>query len=47
MTKDYIGLTNDISEYSRELRKLTPEAMVAFSSLAGAATKEGTLSAKT
>jgi len=47
MTKDYVGLTNDISEYTRELRKLTPDAMAAFSSLASAATKDGVLDAKT
>lgn len=47
MTKNYIELTKDISEYTRELGKLTPEAMGNFSALAKAATKPGLLDAKT
>jgi len=47
MAKDYKSLTNDVSKYTRELRKLTPDAMGAFSSLAQAATKAGVIDAKT
>ncbi len=47
MTKDYKALTRDVAEYTRELRKLTPDAMGAFSSLAQSATKSGVLDAKT
>ncbi len=47
MTKDYIALTKDISQYTRELRKLTPDALAGFSSLAAAATKDGALDKKT
>jgi AhpD family alkylhydroperoxidase len=47
MTKDYIGLTKDISEYTRHLRKLQPDAMAGFSALASAASSDGVLDAKT
>ena len=47
MTKDYKGLTRDVAKYTRELGKLTPDAMGAFSSLAQNATKPGVLDAKT
>ncbi len=47
MTKDYNAITADISQYSRELRKLVPEPMKAFSALAGAATADGALNKKT
>jgi len=47
MTKDYKAITKDISEYSRELRKVVPEPMKAFSSLAAEATKDGALDRKT
>ena len=47
MTKDYKAITKDISEYSRELRKIVPEPMKAFSSLAAEATKDGALDRKT
>ncbi|HHI82476.1 MAG TPA: carboxymuconolactone decarboxylase family protein [Rhizobiales bacterium] len=47
MTKDYKAITGDINEYTRELRKLAPDAMKGFSALAANATKDGALSAKT
>ena len=47
MSKDYKQITRDISQYTRELRKLTPDAMGSFSQLAQAATKSGVLDTKT
>ncbi len=47
MTKNYSELTKDVSEYTRELGKLTPDAMNGFSALAKAATKSGVLDSKT
>ncbi len=47
MTKDYIQITKDISQYTRELGKLTPEPLGAFSNLAKSATKAGILDSKT
>lgn len=47
MTKDYVALTQDVSEYTRELRKLVPDTMAGFGSLAKAATKSGVVDAKT
>ena len=46
MTKDYKQITADINQYTRQLRKLVPEATAGFSALAGAATKDGLMSTK-
>lgn len=46
MSKDYHEITKDISQYTRELRKLIPEPMGGFSALAQAATASGAVSAK-
>ncbi len=45
MAKDYKALTQDISEYTRELAKLSPDAMKGFYALAKGA--DGALSKKT
>ena len=47
MSKDYKQITADISEYMGELRKLAPEPMKGFSTLAKEATKAGALDEKT
>jgi AhpD family alkylhydroperoxidase len=47
MTKDYIQLTKNISEYSAEIRKLAPDTMSGFSAMAKGATKAGALDEKT
>ena len=47
MTKDYKALTQDISEYMAELRKMSPDAMGGFSALAKGATADGALDKKT
>ena len=47
MTKDYQQITQDISAYTAELRKLIPDTMQGFSSMAKAATQTGTLDEKT
>lgn len=47
MTKDYVNITKDISEYIAEIRKLQPDAMKGFSELAKNASKDGTLDKKT
>ena len=47
MTKDYNGLTKDISEYVGELKKLCPDAMNGFYAMSGAATTDGALDKKT
>lgn len=47
MTKTYKDITNNISKYIGEFRKLAPEVGQGFSSLAQAATKDGALDKKT
>jgi AhpD family alkylhydroperoxidase len=47
MTKDYIAITGDISEYVGELKKLAPEAMNGFYAMSKAATADGVLDKKT
>lgn len=47
MTKDYRQITRDISAYTAEMRKLTPDAMQAFYGLSRAASAEGVLDKKT
>ena len=45
--KDYKDITKGISEYMGHLRKLSPDAMAGFSSLAKGATQDGVLDKKT
>ena len=45
-TFDHIGLIKDINTNLAPLRKAQPDAMQAFGQLAGAAMKEGVVSAK-
>ena len=45
-TFDHVGLIKDINNNLAPLRKAQPDAMQAFGQLAGAAMKEGTVSAK-
>ena len=45
-TFDHVGLIKDINTNLAPLRKAQPDAMQAFSALAGAAMKEGAISAK-
>lgn len=45
-TFDHVGLIKDINANLAPLRKAQPDAMQAFSALAGAAMKEGAVSAK-
>lgn len=45
-TFDHVGLIKDINANLAPLRKAQPDAMQAFSALAGAAMKEGAISAK-
>ena len=47
MTKEYKDIITDISAYSAELRKLIPETMQGFSSMAKAATQTKVLEEKT
>lgn len=47
MAKDYKAITQDISEYSRELAKLSPDAMKGFYALAKGAGADGAVSKKT
>lgn len=47
MTKLYKEITGDISQSLAKLRKEIPDVMTAFSSLAQAASKEGSLDKKT
>jgi AhpD family alkylhydroperoxidase len=47
MTKDYREITRDISAYTSELRKLSPDAMQGFYSLAKGASADGALDKKT
>ncbi len=47
MSKDYPAITREISAYTAELRKLTPDAMQGFHALARAASASGSLDAKT
>ncbi|MFA5969106.1 MAG: carboxymuconolactone decarboxylase family protein [Sphingomonas sp.] len=47
MAKDYRALTQDISAYSAQLRKLAPDAMQGFHALAKGASAQGAVDAKT
>jgi AhpD family alkylhydroperoxidase len=47
MTKDYKQITGDISQYTAELRKASPETMNSFYAMAKAATADGALDKKT
>lgn len=47
MTKEYKDIISDISAYSAELRKLIPETMQGFSSMAKSATQTKVLEEKT
>ncbi|MDX3808704.1 MAG: carboxymuconolactone decarboxylase family protein [Bosea sp. (in: a-proteobacteria)] len=47
MAKDYRSLIKEISSYSAEIRKLQPEAMQNFHTLAKAAGADGVLDKKT
>lgn len=47
MTKNYHDITREISHYIGELRKIVPEPMKGFSTLAREATNDGVLSKKT
>ena len=47
MSKDYKAITQDISEYTREIAKLAPDAMKNFYGLSRAASADGALSKKT
>ncbi len=47
MTKDYREITRDISAYTSELRKLSPDAMQGFYALAKGASADGALDKKT
>ncbi|HAJ89782.1 MAG TPA: carboxymuconolactone decarboxylase [Rhodospirillaceae bacterium] len=47
MTKDYKQITGDISQYTAELRKASPDTMNSFYAMAKAATADGALDKKT
>lgn len=47
MTKDYQQITQDISAYTGELRKLAPDAMNGFYAMAKGATAPGVMDEKT
>lgn len=47
MTKDYKQITADISKYTAELKKLSPDAMTGFYAMARAASSDGALDKKT
>lgn len=47
MSKDYKGITRDISQYIGELKKMAPDAMQGFYALSKNATADGALSEKT
>jgi len=47
MTKDYLKITADISEYMGELRKIVPDTMAGFSAMAKGATEPKFLDKKT
>ncbi len=47
MPKDYKAITASINEYTPKLRKLVPDALAGFSTLASQATKDGALDKKT
>lgn len=47
MTKDYKQIIGDISQYTGELKKSSPEAMSGFYAMAKAATADGALDKKT
>lgn len=46
MSKNYDEMRNDIREYTKELRNLSPDTMNAFYKLSSSATAEGVLSTK-
>jgi AhpD family alkylhydroperoxidase len=47
MAKDYKQITGDISQYTAELKKASPETMSSFYAMAKAATADGALDKKT
>jgi AhpD family alkylhydroperoxidase len=47
MAKDYQQITRDISEFTRELGKLAPDAMKGFYGLAKSASADGQIDKKT
>lgn len=47
MTKEYKGITKDISEYMAKLRQEAPEVMQGFSQMSQGALKDGVLDKKT
>lgn len=47
MTKDYKQITQDISHYTAELRKASPDTMNAFYTMAKSATADAALDKKT
>ena len=47
MTKDYREITRDISQFTRELSKLAPDAMKGFHALAKGASTDGQIDKKT
>lgn len=47
MTKDYKNITNDVSEYVKQLKDIIPEPMNGFYAMAGAAKADGALDKKT
>lgn len=47
MTKDYKQITGNISQYTAELKKTSPETMNGFYAMAKAATADGALDRKT
>jgi len=47
MAKDYKQITSDISQYTGELRKASPETMNGFYAMAKAATADGAIDKKT
>lgn len=47
MTKDYRAITQDISQFTRELSKLTPDAMKGFYAMAKGASADGQIDKKT
>lgn len=47
MSKDYKQIIADISQYTGELKKASPDAMAGFYSMAKAATADGALDKKT
>jgi len=47
MAKDYKQITSEISQYTGELRKASPDTMNAFYAMAKAATTDGAIDRKT